>query len=127
MVVIFSAVWVAMAIYVGIHLFSAFHVGLSSCLPADFPRYPRATLASVAISDSFGNCTIQYRTPDSTSNVQTFFETKLNEGDWTVTAVDQRAGVIRFRRTSTPGTAGLVQVVSFPGAQTQFQIQIRMR
>lgn len=127
MVAILSAVWLAMAIFIGVHVLSGFHVGLSSCLPADFPRYSQASLASVVISDSFGDCTVQYRTRDSAAEVQTFFETRLNEGDWTVTAVDAKAGLIRFRRPTRSGTIGYVKVFGFPGQQTQFQIQIRTR
>ncbi|HKW71171.1 MAG TPA: hypothetical protein VJP81_11355 [Candidatus Dormibacteraeota bacterium] len=127
MVVVLSAVWVAMAIYIGSRVFGGFHVGLSSCLPADFPRYPHETLASVVVSDSRGDCTIQYRTRDTAADVQAFFQTNLNEGDWTVTAVDEHNGVIRFQRTSKPRTAGYVKVLSVPGTQTQFQIQIRVR
>lgn len=114
-------------IYIGSRVFSGFHVGLASCLPVDFPEYPHKTLASVVIADSFGDCTIQYRTRDSAAEVQGFFETNLNEGDWTVTAVDQPNGLIRFRRTSQPRTVGYVKVLSFPGQPTQFQIQIRAR
>lgn len=115
------------AIYLGLHLFSAFRVGLSSCLPADFPHYPRATIASIVISDSLGDCTIQYRTRDTSSDVMGFFETNLNEGDWMVMAVDEQSGLIRFQRNSNPNTIGYVKVLSFPGQQTQFQIQIRAR
>ena len=113
--------------YVGLHLFGAFRVGLSSCLPADFPHYPRATIASIVISDSLGDCTIQYRTRDTSSEVMRFFETNLNEGDWMVAAVDEQAGLIRFHRSSNPDASGYVKVLSFPGQQTQFQIQIRAR
>jgi hypothetical protein len=130
-VVILTAVWLAMVGFAGLHFVSAFrsafHLGLSSCLPADFPHYPRASLASVVISDSQGDCTIQYQTRDSAAEVRSFYKTNLNEGDWMVTVVNDPAGVIRFRRLSRPDTSGYVQVISFPGSQTQFQIQIRGR
>lgn len=116
-----------MVAYVGVHFFGIFHVGLSSCLPADFPDYPRASLASIVISDSMGNCTIQYRTRDSTAEVQAFYKTRLDEGDWAVTGINDQAGLIRFERRSRPETYGYVKVVGFPGQQTQFQIQIRAR
>ncbi len=116
-----------MAAYMGSRVLGVFHVGVTSCLPGDFPRYPRASLASVVISDAYGDCTIQFRTPDTGADVQSFFEANLNEGDWTVTASDERAGVIRFRRTSRPRTTGYVQIVRLPGQQTQFQIQLRVR
>jgi len=125
--VIFGAVWLAGAIYIGVHVFNGFHVGLSSCLPSDFPNYPRETIASVVVSDSLGNCTIQYRSRDSAADVQAFFEANLNQGDWTVTNVDEGQRLIRFARQSRPSTFGLVKVFAFPGQQTQFQIQLRAR
>lgn len=127
MAVIFTIVWIAVVAYAGVHVFNALHIGLSSCLPSDFPQYPRATLASVVISDSFGNCTIQYRTRDSAEDVQTFYKTNLDQGDWTVTRTDDQAGMITFERRSQPTTRGYVKVFSFPGAETQFQIQIQIR
>lgn len=116
-----------MVLYVGVHVFSALHIGFSNCLPSDFPQYPRASLASVVISDSLGNCTIQYRTRDSAAEVETFYKTRLDQGDWAITSVDDQAGMIRFQRTSLPTTTGYVRIFSFPRQQTQFQIQIRAR
>jgi hypothetical protein len=116
-----------MSVYAGMRFINAFHVGFSSCLPADFPNYPRASLASIVVSDSLGDCTVQYRTRDSATDVQMFFETNLNQGDWIITAVDEKAGLVQFRRSSHPRTIGYVRVFSFPGQQTQFQIQIRAR
>lgn len=124
---VLTLVWIAGVLYVGLRVFSALHLGLSSCVPADFPHYPRATLASFVISDSFGDCTVQYQTRDSASDVQDFYKSNLNQGDWTVTTVDDQAGLIRFQRTSRPDVTGYVKVFSFPGQQTQFQIQIRAR
>lgn len=124
---IFTLVWIALVAYVGVHVFNALHLGVSSCLPSDFPAYPRASLASVVISDSFGDCTIQYRTRDSAADVQSFYKTNLDQGDWTVTSTDDQAGMIRFDRRSQPATRGYVKVFSFPGTETQFQIQIRTR
>jgi hypothetical protein len=123
-IAILTVVWVAMVAYAGVRLFTFFHVGLSSCLPDDFPRYPGASLASIVISDSLGNCTVQYRTRDSAADVEMFFKTSLDQGDWTVTGLSDQAGQIRFRRISQPETNGYVQVIGVPG-QTQFQIQIR--
>ena len=112
---------------VGARMFSVLHVGFSNCLPSDFPRYPQATVSSIVVTDSRGDCTMQYRTRDSGSAVETFYETKLNQGDWVVTRIDERAGMIVFARSSRPRTTGYVKVLSFPGQQTQFQIQIRVR
>lgn len=123
-VAITTALWVAMVAYLGTRAFSFFHVGLSSCLPSDFPSYPRASIASIVISDTAGNCTIQYRTRDSADEVQAFYETHLDEDDWTVTSVDLDHRFVRFQRVSRPETTGYVEVLSF-GGLTQFQIQIR--
>lgn len=124
---VLTVVWIAMVLLVGIRVFSSLHIGLSSCLPEDFPHYPRASVASVVISDSFGDCTIQYRTRDSAADVQAFYKTNLAHGDWTVIGVDDQAGMIRFERTSQPTTSGYVKVFSFPGQETQFQIQIQTK
>lgn len=122
-----TAVWIVGAVLVGIRVFGALHLGLASCLPSDFPKYPRASLASVVVSDSYGDCTMQYRTPDSAADVQDFFRSHLDQGDWTVSGADDQAGLIRFQRVSRPRTLGYVKVISFPGQQTQFQIQLRNR
>jgi hypothetical protein len=123
-VAVSTVVWLGMATFVAARVLSDLHVGLSSCLPADFPDYPNKRLASVVVSDVQGDCTIQYRTPDSTSQVQSFFESHLNDGDWTVTSVDEQGGRVTFQRVSDPLTAGYVRVFGFPG-ETQFQVQIQ--
>lgn len=122
-----TAVWIAVVIYVGVQFSSAFHVGFSSCLPSDFPKYPRATLASIVISDSLGDCTMQFQTRDSTSEVQDFYKTHLNEGDWSVVATNDQQGLIQFERVSRPGIHGYVKVLGFPGQSIQFQVQLRNR
>jgi hypothetical protein len=107
-----------------VRLASAFHLGFTSCLPDDFPKYPRAAISSIVVSDAYGNCTVQYQTRDAADGVKTFFETNLDEGDWVVTGTAEGAGQIRFSRYSNPSVRGYVQVIGFPG-QTQFQVQIR--
>lgn len=127
MAVLGTAVWIAAVIYVGAQFSNAFHIGLSNCLPSDFPKYPRATLASIVIADSLGDCTMQFQTRDSTAEVQDFYRTHLNEGDWSVTATDDQQGLIQFQRISKPGINGYVKVFGFPGQAIQFQVQIRAR
>lgn len=122
-----TAVWIAAVVYIGAQFSNTFHVGFSNCLPSDFPKYPRATLASIVISDSFGDCTMQFQTRDSTTEVQDFYKTHLSEGDWTVTATDDRQGLIQFERISKPGINGYVKVLGFPGQAIQFQVQLRNR
>jgi hypothetical protein len=122
-VAVLTLVWAGMVVYAGARIAGIFHVGLTSCLPDDFPTYPGAAIASIVISDTFGNCTIQFQTRDPAEEVKTFFETSLDEGDWVVTGVEEQAGQIRFSRYSDPDVRGYVQVIGFPG-QTQFQIQI---
>ena len=123
-VAILTLVWVGMVVYAGARLVSVFRVGFTSCLPGDFPTYPGARIASIVVSDAFGNCTVQFETRDPADEVKSFFETNLDEGDWVVTAVEEPAGQIRFSRNSNPDVRGYVQVIGFPG-QTQFQVQIR--
>lgn len=122
---VFTVIWAGMVVFAGARFLRPFHVGLSSCLPSDFPKYPGASLASLVVSDSLGDCTVQYRTRDSASDVQSFYETSLTQGDWIVTGVDAPRGMITFRRVSAPATVGLVKIYSFPGQQTQFQVQVR--
>src|SRR5689334_7942434 len=117
-----TLVWVGMVVYVGERFLSVVHVGVTSCLPGDFPRYPGAAISSIVISDSFGNCTVQFQTRDSGTAVTIFFETNLDQGDWV--RVVEGAGRIRFSRQSNPNVSGYVQIVGLPG-QTQFQVQIR--
>ena len=121
-VAVLTLVWMGMVVYVGGRFLSVFHVGVTSCLPDDFPKYPGATVSSIVISDSFGNCTVQFRTRDSSTAVTTFFETNLDQGDWV--RVTDAAGRIEFSRQSDPNVSGYVQVIGLPG-QTQFQVQIR--
>ena len=123
---VLTFVWAAMVVYAGTRFFNTFHVGLTSCLPADFPGYPRASLASIVVSDSIGDCIVQYRTRDSAAEVQAFFETNLDRGDWSVTSVDEGAGLVRFQRVSKPDF-GQVKVIAFPGQETQFQIELQPR
>lgn len=122
---VFTVIWAGMTAYAGYRFFRPFHVGLSSCLPPDFPRYPGAALASVVISDSFGDCTVQFRTHDSAAAVLDFFESNLAQGDWILTFSDNQRMQVHFRRVSDPKVVGLLQVLSFPGQQTQFQVQVR--
>ena len=121
-VAVLTLVWVGMVVYVGGRFLSVFHVGVTSCLPDDFPKYPGSAISSIVVSDSFGNCTVQFRTRDSSIAVTIFFETNLDQGDWV--RVTEAAGRIAFSRQSDPNVTGYVQVIGLPG-QTQFQVQIR--
>ena len=123
-VLFFTLVWITMVVLVGIKVSGNFRVGLTSCLPSDFPNYPRAMLASLVVSGSGGNCLVTYRTKDSSSEVQSFYRSNLNTGDWTVTAINEPTGTILFQRVSRPQTTGYVKILVLPG-ETQFQIRLR--
>ena len=121
---VLTLVWAAMVGYAAVQFFNFYHLGFSSCLPDDFPGYPGARIASVVVSDEYGDCLVQYSTGDSGANVMAFFETSLDQGDWTVTDVDDRGGTIQFERVSDPYTQGQLRLISLPG-QTQFQVDIQ--
>lgn len=122
-----SVIWMGMALYAGTRFLDMFHVGFTSCLPADFPSYPGARVSSIVISDSSGDCTVQFQTRDAGDDVKAFFLANLDEGDWSVTGVEDRTDQIFFERVSDPDVGGYVQVIAFIPRQTQFQVDLETR
>jgi hypothetical protein len=122
-----SLIWMGLAVYAGSRFLDMFHVGLTSCLPADFPSYPGARVSSLVISDSSGDCAVQFQTRDAGDAVKAFFLANLEQDDWTITGVEDRTDQIFFERVSDANTTGYVQVIAFIPRQTQFQVDIETR
>lgn len=104
--------------------------GKFSCLPADFPKYPGATVTRdytyVGTGVAPGDARECQETLDSSKDVATvtdFYATRLNSGDWKVTSNDTATGQLRFQRVSRPETVGIVQLLG-RGQQTTIEIKL---
>jgi hypothetical protein len=90
----------------------------ATCLPTDFPRYPGATIAAESF-EMFGpniapgdtrKCVVGYQTSDDQATVTDYFASRLEVGDWRVTATNRDAGQIKFRRISKPSIVGTIDI-----------------
>lgn len=89
-------------------------VALPSSFPSDFPIYPgaRLTLANQATANGQTTWGLEWETPDNPAAVQTFYVSKLNQGDWTISS-NSPAGAgyaAIFTRKSNPKDAGLLTI-----------------
>jgi hypothetical protein len=82
--------------------------------PSDFPVYPGARLTRANEATSNGQATwgMEWETPDGVDAVQSFYTTKLKQGDWTLTySSSASAGFSAiFTRKSNQSDAGLLTV-----------------
>ncbi|TMC00843.1 MAG: hypothetical protein E6J40_01115 [Chloroflexi bacterium] len=112
------------------NLVNSFQHGGLACLPSDFPSYPGATVISentyvgtgVAPGDS-KRCSMVLRSNDDSATVTSFYQDKLNGGDWKVTAYIASIGQIQFQRVSRQQSVGVVELLG-RGNQTEIRIQL---
>lgn len=120
-------------ILIGFGAYSLFHSlqnGAFSCLPADFPRYPSATVSSqntffgtgLAPGDT-SRCSVVLESNDDLPTVATFYEQQLGAGVWTLTSSDPASGELRFQLSSRPQTVGVLDLLG-RGQHTEIQIQL---
>ena len=80
--------------------------------PTDVPVYPGARLTAGANFQSSGESTfgMEWETLDSIAKVHTFYATKLNQGDWTISFTGATATNFTavFSRTSNSRETGIV-------------------
>jgi hypothetical protein len=113
-----------------VSLVHSFQSGSLSCLPSDFPHYPGATVTrdyttvgtNVAPGDS-RECQETLDSNDDVSTVTDFYASRLNSGDWKISADDRANGELKFRRVSRPQTVGVVDLLG-RGQRTVIQIKL---
>ncbi len=112
--IVFVAVLCAVGfIAIVVALASQVYIGAGSCVPADFPTYPGASVSSeIATTGDTPDCFMVLRTTDSQLTAVQFYRSRLATGDWRVTAVSSSTGTVTFERTSTSQTAGSVSFVA---------------
>jgi hypothetical protein len=111
-------------------LVNRFQHGGFSCLPSDFPGYAGASVANenTQVGNEFSpgdnsRCNMVFDSNDSVATVTTYYETQLNNGDWTIVSSDAANGVISFQRKSRPQTVGTVTLL---GRGQHSEIDIRL-
>jgi len=118
------------AIWGALSLVNAVQHGALNCLPSDFPSYPGATITreytyfggGVAPGDS-KECQMTLESDDDSATVSDFYASRLDSGDWTVTANDSANGQIRFHRVSRPLTMGILDLLA-RGQHTEIQLKL---
>jgi hypothetical protein len=110
-------------------LVNSFKGASFACLPADFPSYPGATVASEVTSFGTGvapgdskSCRMVLESTDGSVTVTAFYDDNLRTGDWIVIADLPSNGQIQFQRASRPQAGGVVQLLA-KGQQTEIRIQ----
>jgi hypothetical protein len=82
--------------------------------PSDFPVYPGARLTHANQATANGQTTwgVEWETLDNLAAVQTFYMSKLNQGDWTISSNSSGSGgySATFTRKSNPKDAGLLTI-----------------
>jgi hypothetical protein len=79
--------------------------GLGTCLPDDFPMYPLAVTTGVSYQ---GQCEVDLVTTDPVAQVLSFYNLRLNEGDWQASSAGGSA--LHFARRSNSTTTGTLQI-----------------
>ncbi len=91
-------------------------VSMPRGFPSDFPVYPGARLTSAGQVNLNGQMTwgVQWETLDSVDSVQSFYTSKLNQGDWTIKYNGSSNGIVSviFTRRSNDKQAGILTVES---------------
>src|SRR5258708_217633 len=89
-------------------------VAMPNGFPSDFPVYPgsRLTHASQVTANGQTSWGMEWETRDTAAAVQTFYMSKLNQGDWTIpySSSDNGAYSAIFTRKSNSRDAGLLTV-----------------
>lgn len=93
-------------------LVDRFQHGAFTCLPSDFPHYPGATVSSESTytGTNGSECRMTLDSNDSVSSVGPYYQTWLDQGDWSVRSVDYKTGTISFQRRSRAQTSGTVKL-----------------
>jgi hypothetical protein len=85
-------------------------VPMPAGFPADMPIYPKSRLTSGAAFVSSGEASwgMEWETLDSTSKVQSFYASKLAQGDWVIAMKSSSATAFTatFQRKSTSAVTG---------------------
>ena len=68
-------------------------------------------------------CTMVIDSNDEVATVTTYYEARLNSGDWTILSSDAANGVISFQRKSRPQTVGTVSLLG-RGKHSEIDIQL---
>jgi hypothetical protein len=111
-------------------LVNTYQQGGFACLPSDFPSYPGAAVTSentyfgtgVAPGDT-KRCRMVLEAADDVTKVTTFYEQKLDSGDWATDSSDHSTGEIVFHLKARPATSGTIDLLG-RGTQTEIRIQI---
>ena len=89
-------------------------VSMPNGFPSDFPVYPgsRLTHASQVTANGQTSWGTEWETRDTAAAVQTFYMSKLNQGDWTIPYSSSGNGTYSaiFTRKSNSKDAGLLTV-----------------
>ena len=89
-------------------------VAIPNGFPSDFPVYPgsRLTHASQVTANGQTSWGMEWETLGTAAAVQTFYMTKLNQGDWTLPYSSSENGAYSaiFKRKSNSKDAGLLTV-----------------
>jgi hypothetical protein len=101
-----------------VSLVRSFQAGGVSCLPADFPNYPGASVTreytyvgtGAAPGDSH-ECQESLDSSDDATTVTAYYTSHLNSADWKITTIDAANGEIQFSRVSRPQTVGVIDLL----------------
>lgn len=89
-------------------------VSMPSGFPSDFPIYPgaRLTAANQVTVNGQASWGMQWETQDSVDQVRSFYASRLNGGDWTITYNGSTNGAFSaiFARKSNSNEAGILGV-----------------
>ncbi len=105
----------------------SFQTGAASCLPSDFPpRYPGSTVAdyNYRLDGNRHMCVMTYQSGHGHSEIESYYESHLDTGDWKVSTADSEGGLISFYRRSNPTVSGLVHLYQVTDG-TQIVVTLR--
>lgn len=107
-------------------LVDRFQHGAFTCLPSDFPRYPGATVSSESpyTGTNGSECRMTFDSSDRVSWVGPYYQTWLDQDDWSVLAVDYSNATITFQRRSRAQTAGSVKLTRL-GEGTRIRVVLK--
>lgn len=95
------------------------------CPPSDFPRPANSRLANWHVFTGSGGttCEVGWTVDDSAAVLTSYYQSRLQTGDWRTLGTNPQSDIILFGRASDPAVTGTVMLLAH-GSQTDVEVRL---